>query len=330
MFRRLSVYLLLAIIAASTWLGWYATRQVSPVPLPVEFSIPAGSSLKAVARSFEAKDIVGHPLAFVMLGRLLGQANKIKAGNYLITKPFTPYQLLVKITSGETMFSKVTIVEGWTFRQMRAELDSRQDIRHDTAGMSDQAIMQAMGASESYPEGLFFPDTYYFDAGDSDLNIYRRAYNMMQKRLAAAWQSRADGLPYQTPYQALIMASIIEKETGAESERPMIASVFVNRLHIGMPLQTDPSVIYGLGDHYDGNLHKVDLQTDTPYNTYTRRGLPPTPIALPSEDAIQAALHPATSKALYFVAKGNGRHQFSDTLEEHNRAVYRYLIKGGS
>lgn len=330
MFRRLSLFLLLAMAAGLAWLGWYGSRQVTPEHLPVEFSIPAGSSLKAVARSFEAKGIVSQPIGFVILGRIMGQANKIKAGNYLIAKPFTPYQLLVKITSGDTLFSKVTIVEGWNFRQMRSELDSLPDIRHDSAGMSDQAILQAIGAGESYPEGLFFPDTYYFDAGESDLNIYRRAYHMMQKRLAAAWQDRAAGLPYETPYQALIMASIVEKETGAPDERPLIASVFLNRLRIDMPLQTDPSVIYGLGDRYDGNIHKTDLQADTPYNTYTRRGLPPTPIALPSEESIQAVLHPATSKALYFVAKGGGRHQFSDTLEEHNRAVYRYQIKGGA
>jgi len=212
---------------------------------------------------------------------------------------------------------------------MRAELDRRPDIRHDTAAMTDAAILQATAPGESNPEGLFFPDTYYYDAGESDLHIYRRAYDLMQKRLEAAWQGRAAGLPYQTPYQALIMASIVEKETGAPDERPQISSVFLNRLRIGMPLQTDPTVIYGMGDRYDGNIHKSDLETDTPYNTYTRRGLPPSPIALPSEESIQATLHPVSSKALYFVAKGGGRHQFSDTLEEHNRAVYRYQIKGG-
>jgi len=329
-FRRLKIIALLAVLAGLAGLVLYGNSRIAPERVPVEFSIPAGSSLKTVARNFEAKGIIDQPFVFVLMARILGEANRIKAGNYLIDKPITAYQLLTKITSGETMFSKVTIVDGWSFRQMRGELDSRSDIRHDSTEMSGEAIMQAIGASETDPEGLFFPDTYYFDAGDSDLNIYRRAYHMMQKRLDAAWQSRAAGLPYATPYQALIMASIIEKETGAPEERPMIAAVFVNRMRIGMGLQSDPTVIYGMGSRYDGNIRKVDLETDTPYNTYTRRGLPPTPIALPGEAAIQAALHPADSRALYFVAKGNGRHHFSDTLEEHNKAVYRYQIKGGA
>jgi UPF0755 protein len=328
--KRLSYLLLAALLLGAIWLGWYGSRTVAPEQLPVDFSIPSGSSLRSIARSFEAKGIIAHPAAFVLLGRVLGQASRIKAGSYLLDRPLSPYKLLDKITSGETKMSKVTVVEGWTFRQMRAELDGRSDVRHDTAGMADRAILQTIGAPESNPEGLFFPDTYYFDAGDSDLTIYRRAYDLMKKRLSAAWQSRAAGLPYETPYQALILASIVEKETGAPDERPMIASVFMNRLDIGMPLQTDPTVIYGLGDRYDGNIHKSDMETDTPYNTYTRRGLPPTPIALPSEEAIQAALHPAVSRALYFVAKGGGRHQFSNTLEEHNRAVSRYQLKGGA
>lgn len=330
MFRKLIRLLFLLLAAGVVWLGWYGSVPVAPERLPVEFSIPQGSSLKSVARNFEAKGMIEHPLGFVVLGRLMGQANKIRAGNYLVGKPLSPYRLLAKITSGDTLLSKVTIVEGWNFHQMRQEFDSRPDIRHDSAGMTDAALLQAVGAGESFPEGLFFPDTYYYDAGESDLNLYRRAYHMMQKRLTAAWEGREAGLPYENAYQGLIMASLIEKETGAPDERPLIASVFLNRLRIGMPLQTDPTVIYGLGDRYDGNIHKSDLQTDTPYNTYTRRGLPPTPIALPSEESMMAAMHPATSKALYFVAKGGGRHQFSNTLEEHNRAVYRYQIKGGA
>lgn len=322
--------LLLTMVAGVVWLSWYGSRPVAPARLPVDFSILSGNSLKAVAHNLEAKGMIEYPLAFVALGRILGQANKIKAGNYLFNKPLSPYRLLDKITSGETQLSKLTLVEGWTFRQMRTELDGRADVRHDTKGMTDAAILKVVAPRESHPEGLFFPDTYYFDGGDSDLNIYRRAYDLMRKRLAAAWQGRASGLPYVTPYQALTMASIVEKETGTPDERPLIAAVFLNRLRIDMPLQTDPTVIYGLGDRYDGNIHKTDLENDTPYNTYTRRGLPPTPIALPSELAIVAVLHPATSKALYFVAKGGGRHQFSNTLDEHNRAVYRYQIKGGA
>ena len=330
MFRRIVLLSLLVVAAGIVGLGWYGSRPAPAPNLPVELAVPPGSSLKAVALGLEAKGMIRHPVLFVAFVRLLGQAGNIKAGSYLFEKPLSPFGVLRKIASGETMLDKVTIVEGWRFSQMRAELDGRPDIRHDTAGWSDAAIMQAIGAPEADPEGMFFPDTYYFDAGGSDLDIYRRAYHLMQTRLNAAWRSRATDLPYQTPYQALTMASIIEKETAAADERPRVASVFVNRLHLGMPLQSDPTVIYGLGAKFDGDLHKSDLQTDTPYNTYTRRGLPPTPISLPSEQSILAALHPASTKASYFVAKGNGRHQFSDTLQEQNRAVYRYQIKGGA
>jgi UPF0755 protein len=218
----------------------------------------------------------------------------------------------------------VTIIEGWTFRQMRQALNAGARLRHDTQGWTDQALLEAIGANEAHPEGLFFPDTYYFDVGSSDLQVYKRAYHAMQKTLGRAWEARSTSAPYADAYQALVMASIIEKETGVPDERPQIAAVFVNRLRIGMRLQTDPTVIYGLGADFDGNLRKQDLLADTPYNTYTRAGLPPTPIALPSEAAIQAALNPDSSRALYFVAKGGGRHQFSNTLEEHNRAVNRF------
>lgn len=330
MFRKLSTLLLLSFVSGVAWLGWYSSQPVTPAQLPLDFSILSGCSLKSVARSLEIKGLIESPMAFVVLGRLMGQANKIKAGNYLLDKPLSPYQLLEKITSGDTQLSKLTIVEGWTFRQMRAELDNRADIHHDTKGMTDEDILKVVAPGEVHPEGLFFPDTYYFDAGDSDIKIYRRAYELMRRRLGAVWLTKSAGLPYETPYQALIMASIVEKETGAPDERPLIASVFLNRLRIDMPLQTDPTVIYGLGESYDGNIHKTDLETDTRYNTYTRRGLPPTPIALPSEGAIVAVLHPASSKALYFVAKGGGQHQFSNTLEEHNRAVRRYQLKGGA
>ena len=318
----------LSAVAALAWLAWYASSPVTPAQLPAEFSIAPGSHLRKAGQELEARGLIRHPAAFVLLGRLLGQAGKIKAGSYLLNRPLSPYQLLNKITLGETLLAKVTVIEGWTFAQMRAALDAQPRLKHDTAGLSDAELMRAIGATESHPEGLFFPDTYYFDAGSSDLDLYRRAYHTLAGKLAAAWQGRAAGLPYQTPYQALIMASIVEKETGAPDERPLIAAVFINRLRIGMRLQTDPTVIYGLGQRYDGNLRKADLLADTAYNSYTRAGLPPTPIALAGEAAIQAALHPEDSRALYFVAKGSGRHQFSNTLEEHNRAVNRYQ-RGG-
>lgn len=328
MFRRLIAWVFIGLVAGLGMLAWYAGTPASPAQLPTEFSIAPGSHLRKVAEEFEAKGLIRYPSAFVVLGRALGQDGKIKAGSYLLEKPLSPYQLLNKITLGETLLAKVTVIEGWTFAQMRAALDAHPRLQHDTVGMSDAELLQALGAAESHAEGLFFPDTYYFDAGASDLDLYRRAYHTLASKLATAWPGRAKGLPYETPYQALIMASIVEKETGAPEERPLIAAVFLNRLRIGMRLQTDPTVIYGLGERYDGNLRKVDLLTDTAYNSYTRAGLPPTPIALPGEAAIDAVLHPETSRALYFVAKGGGRHQFSNTLEEHNRAVNRYQ-RGG-
>jgi UPF0755 protein len=223
--------------------------------------------------------------------------------------------------------SGITFIEGWTFRQMREALNRQQGLRHLSMSRSDEELMRAIGAKESKPEGLFFPDTYYFSADMSDLDILKRAYLTMQRKLDAAWQSRAPGLPYRDAYEALIMASIVEKETGSGDERPLIASVFLNRLKLNMRLQTDPTVIYGLGEAFDGNLRKRDLLADTSYNTYTRGGLPPTPIAMPGLAAIEAALHPEPSKALYFVGKGNGRHAFSTTLDEHNRAVARYQLR---
>lgn len=328
MFRRLTVALLLIVLAGLGWLAWYAGTATVPGQLPAEFSIAPGNTLSKTAEDLEAEGLIRQPTAFVLLGRLLGQAGKIKAGSYVVDGPISPYWLLNKITLGETRLVKVTVIEGWTFAQMRAALNAHPHLRHDSTAMNDGELMQAIGAAEPFPEGLFFPDTYYFDAGSSDLELYRRAYHTLADKLATAWQGRAAGLPYDSPYQALIMASIVEKETGAPDERPLIAAVFLNRLRLGMRLQTDPTVIYGLGERFDGNLRKADLLADTPYNTYTRAGLPPTPIALPGGAAIEAVMHPAASPALYFVAKGAGRHHFSHTLDEHNRAVNRYQ-RGG-
>lgn len=329
MLKRLVVIMFLALLAAAGWLAWYAATPVVPERLPVEFSIEQGTHLRKASVEFAAQGLIRHPAAFVLLGRLLGQAGKIKAGSYVLEEPLSPYRLLNKVTLGETALAKLTVIEGWTFRQMRAAVDAHPRIRHDSAGMDEAELLERIGVAEAHPEGLFFPDTYYFDVGTSDLDIYRRAYHTLAGKLEAAWNGRAPGLPYETPYQALIMASIVEKETGAPDERPLIAAVFINRMRIGMRLQTDPTVIYGLGERFDGNLRKADLLADTPYNTYTRSGLPPTPIALAGGAAIEAALHPEQSRALYFVAKGGGRHQFSETLEAHNRAVNRFQ-RGGS
>lgn len=306
------------------WLAWYAYTPTGRGPFPVEAHIEPGSAFKAVADQLHALGVVDHPLAFTLIARLTGQATQVKAGSYLFEAAVPPIALLRKLTQGEILLGKITFIEGWTFRQMREAIDRHPRLRHDTAGLSDAELLAELGIEASHPEGLFFPDTYYFDIGSSDKALYLRAYHAMQQVLQQAWETRAEGLPYRTPYEVLIMASIIEKETGAADERPLIAAVFVNRLRLGMRLQTDPTVIYGMGEQFDGNLRKVDLQTDTPYNTYTRAGLPPTPIALPGAASIRAAVNPEASRVLYFVSKGNGRHHFSETLDEHNRAVARY------
>lgn len=318
----------LAALAAA--FAYYVTRPLMLPQVPYEFTLKHGSSLKSVAHQLAESGVLQEPYSFIFLVRTLGKASAIKAGNYQLNQDISILGLFRKLTQGDVTQSEITFIEGWTFKQMRQALDAHSGIRHDTEGMTDSEIMAQIGAPEGNPEGLFFPDTYFFSSGMSDLSILKRAYQIMQRRLAEEWATRAPDSPYENPYQALIMASIIEKETGKPSERPLIAGVFLNRFRLGMRLQTDPTVIYGLGDHYDGGLHKKDLITDTPYNTYTRAGLPPTPIAMPSLESIHAALHPAQTKALYFVAKGDGSHQFSDTLAEHNRAVARYIRLGNN
>jgi len=322
--RFLALLAMLAILAAAG-LAWYAyTPMRTGAAYPLDFSLARGVSFKAAARDMEQAGVLRHPLLFEILARALGKAQVIKAGSYGLLEPVTPLALLRKITVGEIVLGKVTVIEGWTFAEMRRALDAQADLRHDTAGLQDADLLRAIGADAAHAEGRFFPDTYFFDRGSSDLALYKRAYHTMQTMLETAWSQRAPNLPYKTPMDALIMASIIEKETGASEERPLIAAVFINRLKIGMRLQTDPTVIYGLGSRFDGNLRRVDLETDTPYNTYTRAGLPPTPIALPGAEAVRAALNPEASRALYFVASGNGRHVFSTNLDDHNRAVARY------
>lgn len=322
--RRLFGFVVLLAILGAGAMGYYAMRPLSLPETPFAFDLKQGSSLKGVARTLRQDGLLQQDWAFVILVRLLGQSGEIKAGSYELTHPVSPLELVRIITQGEVSLRQVSIIEGWTFRQMRAALNANPDITHDTLSLSDAEILQRIGAPESHPEGLFFPDTYNFAAGSSDLTIFRRAYQAMQQRLQTAWDEREPGLPLETPYQALILASIVEKETGAPGDRPMIAGVFVNRLRKGMLLQTDPTVIYGLGEQFDGNLRKRDLLTDNPYNTYTRPGLTPTPIALPGVAAMQAALHPARTDALYFVARGDGSSYFSSNLDEHNRAVNQY------
>ncbi|MCB1909102.1 MAG: endolytic transglycosylase MltG [Rhodocyclaceae bacterium] len=315
---------------AAGGLYWAAHRPLAQPDGPVDFTIARGSSARAAANAIRASGIDVDPRLFAWIARLTDKARQLKAGSYEIARPVSTWQLLAKLTAGDVSLREMRLIEGWTFAQVRAAIDAQADLAHDSKGMSDSEILAAIGAAEAHPEGLFFPDTYLFDLQASDLDLYRRAYREMQQRLAAAWQARAEGLPLASPYEALILASIVEKETGRAEDRPMIAAVFVNRLQRGMRLQTDPTVIYGLGAQFDGNLRRRDLERDTPYNSYTRAGLPPTPIGMPGAASLAAALAPADARHLYFVARGDGSSEFSLTLREHNRAVARYQLGRGN
>lgn len=321
----LAVFVSVALGGACAWV------LLSPIGLKnpqIDFHIAPGSSLRSAAGQISEAGAEISPWLFVALGKALRAEASIKAGSYEIARGITPLQLMRKLTRGDVTQTEIVFIEGWTFRQMRERLDAHPDIAHDSRGLSDAEILRRIGAPETRAEGLFFPDTYLFSKRSSDLDLLARAYRAMQNHLAREWAARAPGLPYRDPYQALTMASIVEKETGRDQDRPLVAAVFVNRLRQGMLLQTDPTVIYGVGEKFDGNLRKIDLLTDTPYNTYTRGGLPPTPIAMPGLASLQSALHPAASEAVYFVARGDGSSHFSRTLDEHNQAVQRYQ-KGG-
>lgn len=292
----------------------------------VELRIAAGASARGIARQARSAGIAVNEHLFIATARLTDATGHLRAGRYEIARGITLEGLLDKLLRGDVLREKLTIVEGWTFRDLRAALAAHADLRQDSARMSPAELLMAVGAAESHPEGLFAPDTYVFDPGSSDLDLLRNAYRAQGARLAEAWAQRDPTVPLKTPYEALILASIVEKETGQAAERSLVAGVFVNRLRRSMLLQTDPTVIYGLGEKFDGNLRKHDLLTDGPYNSYTRAGLPPTPIALPGRAALQATLNPAATRALYFVARGDGTSAFSETLREHNRAVARYQL----
>ena len=322
--KRLSALAGVAVLAGAGGLAWYGNQPLRIEPLPKTINVTPGTPLKSLSAMLEREGVIGNARVFWLLGRVLGKAGTLKVGVYTLDTPLTPLELYAKIQRGEVSQAMVQFIEGWNWREVRAALAAQPMLKNDSAGMSDAELLRAIGAAETHPEGLLFPDTYFYAPHSSDLGVLRRAYRLQHEKLRAAWETRAPGLPYRTPYEALIMASIVEKETGAAFERPQIAGVFLNRLRLGMRLQTDPTVIYGLGERFDGNLRKVDLQTDTPYNTYTRGGLPPTPIAMPSEAAIRAALNPARTDALYFVARGDGTHVFSSNLDAHNRAVNRH------
>jgi UPF0755 protein len=324
---------LVAAIAAGSWL-WFDWARFARTPL----AIPAAGQSIDVARGASFKDIVrdlrdrritaASPLYWRVLSMEMRASGRLHAGEFALRPGMTPRDLIGDMANGRVLQRNFTIVDGWTFADLRRMLGTVPTLTHDTAGLDDSAVMKQLGAPEDeFPEGRFLPETYAYVKGDKESSILKRAYGALGKTLDAAWAGRSPDLPLATPYEALILASIVEKETGRADERPRIAGVFVRRLEGRMLLQTDPTVIYGMGAAYAGNIHKSDLTTDTPYNTYTRVGLPPTPIALPGRAAIEAALHPADGKELYFVARGDGSHVFSSSLEEHNRAVACYQLK---
>ncbi len=323
--RRFFVLVLLIVIAAGAAAAWWLQA-----PLPVragpalELEIEPGTTPRGVARAVVQAGVQTDARLLFLWFRLSGKDREIKAGNYEIPPGTSPYGLLQKLVRGEELLRAVTLVEGWTFRQVRAALARAENLKPDTQGQSDEAVMAALGRAGVPAEGRFFPDTYTYAKGSSDLAVLRRALHAMDRRLEATWSQRAGDTPLKSADEALILASIVEKETGRAEDRAEIAGVFTNRLRVGMLLQTDPTVIYGLGEKFDGNLRRRDLTADTPWNTYTRAGLPPTPIAMPGKAALLAAVQPAPTKALYFVARGDGTSHFSSTLDEHNRAVNRY------
>lgn len=317
-----------AVVALLSLALWYAHRPVRLDAPVIDFTVQRGLGMRQAANLIARAGVGIEPRLLTWLAVVTGRANRIKAGSYEVHEGLTPWKLILKLSDGDVSQASVLLVEGWTFRQMRQTLETTPDLVPDTSTLSDAEILSRIGASESHPEGLFFPDTYLFDKRSGALAVFKRAYGAMQQRLAQAWAERDPALPLATPYEALILASIIEKETGRPDDRGLVASVFANRLRLGMPLQTDPTVIYGLGPGFDGRLRRKDLDTDHPWNTYTRAGLPSTPIAMPGPDSLRAAVKPQQSDFLYFVARGDGSSEFSRNLGDHNRAVDRYIRNG--
>jgi UPF0755 protein len=321
-----NVFLLvfLAALGAAGWAYWWVNQPLNLPAASVDLSIEPGTLPRGVAQAVKDAGVDVNPDLLYTWFRVSGEGRRIKAGSYELEAGITPMRLLAKLARGEESLRAVTLVEGWNFRQFRAALAKEETLKPDTKGLADEAIMSTLGRPAQHPEGRFFPDTYTYAKGSSDVAVLRRAMRAMDKRLAAAWAQRSPQAVVKTPDEALILASIVEKETGKAADRPLIAAVFNNRLRVGMPLQTDPTVIYGMGAAFDGNLRKKDLQADTPWNTYTRAGLPPTPISMPGKASLLAAVQPAASNALYFVSRGDGSSHFSASLDEHNRAVNKY------
>jgi UPF0755 protein len=322
--------LLLAMAAGTAVLGFTHYLRTPAAAVPLSVQVPAGASLRSVLARLSAAGVLKRPQWLEWYVRLHEPPLRVQMGRYEFAAQATPLSILERLRAGPEL-EQLTIIEGWNFAQMRAAVNADSNLVHEFHLLNDAQLMAALGHKDEKAEGRFFPDTYRFAAGTSERRIYELAYARMAQELNAAWNDRAADLPVTTPAEALTLASIVEKETGSDDERAKVAAVFVNRLRKGMRLQSDPTVIYGLGERYDGTVHKVDLETDTPYNTYTRSGLPPTPIALPGAAALHAVLHPDASDVLYFVATGlgDGHHQFSSTLEQHNQAVNRYLQRLG-
>ncbi len=332
-FIVITFVLLLALAAGAAFWLWQGHRGFADTPLGgvaagATVEVASGDAFPTVLRKLREQGVShGSDLQWRLLARETSTASQLKVGEYALDAALTPRELLKRMREGRTLQYRFTIVEGWNIRQVRAALRNATPLQQKTTDLSDAELMTALGHAGQHPEGRFLPETYVYTRSESDLEVLKRAHAAMEKAVAAAWEDRAIGIPLQSAEEALILASIIEKETGIAEERPAIAGVFARRLKIGMPLQTDPTVIYGIGSGYDGNIRRRDLTTDTPYNTYTRKGLTPTPIAMPGVDALKAAVNPADGDALYFVAvgDGSGRHLFSATLAEHNAAVARYL-----
>ena len=323
-----SLLVVLVLLGAVT--TWWVMRPLTLTNPTVDISIEPQTTVRGIAQVVADSGVNIEPVLLYGFFRISGQSRKLRAGSYEISKGESVLDLLRKLSRGEESLKAVGLIDGWTFKQFRAALAKAPNLNHDSQGLSDAELMARLGKPGVAPEGRFFPDTYTYGKGASELRVMQRALNAMDKQLAAAWAQRNTSIILKTPDEALILASIVEKETGKESDRGMISSVFHNRLRINMPLQTDPTVIYGMGDAFDGNLRRADLKSDHAWNTYTRKGLPPTPISMPGRNALRATLHPNTSNALYFVARGDGSSAFSETLEAHNAAVNRYQRGGAS
>jgi len=323
---RPAIGLLVVSAMAAVYLFWSWNHSLQP-GMEI-YAVKPGMTLRAFARELSSRGVLPESHSFVWLAYLTGHQRDLKTGEYRFRNGMTARELLEQIVAGRVVEYPVVLVEGWTFREFLDAIEDAPKLTHTLTGMPPRAVMERLGHKGEHPEGRFFPDTYYYSSGQTELVILANAYDKMQKLLQQEWAKRDNNLPFRDAYEALILASIVEKETGRADERRLIAGVFVNRLRHGMRLQTDPTVIYGMGESFDGNLRLKDLRRDTPYNTYTRSGLPPTPVAMPGKESLQAVMHPVINGALYFVSRGDGSHDFSATLEEHNKAVIKYQLKG--